>query len=299
MDASADSSALLDDAIVLAQTGACDGAVPLLEELVSRFPASAEAPTALFTWGQCLERFEDLDGASRRYEDLLESYPHAVEAPDARFRHGVLALVQGSYRAALADFRALRGGTPTERAILGVQLGTCHRGLGHPRRATRLLVAALEDLQAANESWYLAQAHVSLGDVLADAMERISMEVQGDRRQRKRLARRQDLFVRAEEHYRAAADTGFPLWGCAAGYKLAAMHEIQRDALLATPPPRWMDEDQIQVYRSTLAERTAGYTIAAADLYRQTLTFAAGSGVENRWTAAARDALDGLTPSPD
>lgn len=160
-------------------------------------------------------------------------------------------------------------------------------------------MTALEELQVSDEPWYLAQAHVALGDVLGDAMDGISMVVQGERRQRERLRRRTDLFGRAEEHYRAAADTGVPLWGCAAGYKLAAMHEAQRDALRATPPPRWMSGDQATVYQSSLTERTASYTTAAAGLYRQTLTFAASSGVENRWTEAAQRALDALVPPAD
>jgi len=290
---------LLAEALALAQSSACDGAVPMLEDLVARFPDSPEAPEALYAWAECLERGDDPDEAIRRYRELLDAYPDAGRARDARFRRGVLQLVQGAYRPALADFRSLRGTTPTERAILDVQRGACHRGLGHPRRATRLLVNALATLQDAEEPWYLAQAHVALGNVLAGAMAGISMEVQGERRQRDRLQQRLALFDRAEGHFRAAADSGVPLWGCAAGYELATLHLRQRDALRATPPPRWVDEGQAQVYRDSLFDRTASYTTAAADLYRQTLTFAATHGVENRWTEAAQDALDALGPTSD
>jgi len=290
---------LLHDAALLADSGACDGAVPLLQDLVALYPGSNEAPEALFVWARCLERLDDVEGAIRRYGDVLEAYPEAAQARDARFRRGVLLLVQQSPGPALADFRRLRGETPTERAILELQRGACHQGLGHDRRATRLLVGALQTLEGSDESWYLAQAHVALGDVLAGAMDRISMQVGSERRQRERLARRTSLFDRAAAHYEAAAATGIPLWGCAAGYKLAGMHERQRDALLATPPPRWLDEESARIYRSSLRERTDSYTEAAADLYRQTLTFAAGHGVRNRWTEATQQALDALTPPLD
>ena len=266
-------------------------------------PVAAE-PSAndLLIQGQWLEREDDLEGALETYDALLSGFQDATEARDARFRRGLTLAHLGRHPEAFPDFRLLRrrAGEGLERAILDIQLGSCHQALGRSRRATALVVPALESIEALEDdgslAWYRAQAHVVLGSVLGEGMDRISMDVASERVQRRRLARRVDLFDRAAAHYQVAIEHQQPLWACAAGFQLGWLHERQRAALLGTPAPRHLTDEQAAIYGEALEEVTAGHLTGAADIYRQLLTYAASVGVHNDWIDRARDRLEALGP---
>lgn len=299
---------LLADAVVLMETGACDGAVPLLEELVASHPRAREVPTALFDLGLCRERQGDLDSSLLAYGDVLHSHRRSTVFRDALFRRGLTHAALADPRRALADFSRLRrtgaARDQREKAVLRLQLGACHGALGRTARAARLVVQAQETLEQVDlhedpdAAWYLAQAHVVLGDLLADGMERVSLDTVDGDQQRERLARRLELFSQARDHYLATQSYDSPLWICAAGARLGQLYERAREDLLAAPPPSLLTEEQAALYHAELVRRTAEYLEAAAEVYRETLRFAAMARVDNRWVEQARLRLDELDVEP-
>jgi tetratricopeptide (TPR) repeat protein len=306
--ASEDASTLFAEAATLGETGACDAAIDLYDQIIERFPGSPEAPLAHYNAGLCHERAGDLDAALQRYAAVLDGYADRNAARDARFRHGLTLLAQGFPRDALRDFRRLERGSKAaperERAVLDAQIGSCLAALGRPQAATDRLVPALEFLQALDPledpdaAWYMAQIHVALGDILADAAAKLSLSTPDQDRQRERLERRIELVHEAGDHYRAAGTSNAPLWTCAAGFKLGRMLELLREDVLEAPAPRYLDEAQRDLYRATLEELTARYLLEALAIYRETVAFASMAGVENRWVDAARERLETLDLEP-
>lgn len=306
--ATEDASSLFAEAGTLGETGACDAAIDLYDQIVERYPQSPEAPLALYNAGLCHERAGDLDAALQRYAAVLAGYAHRETARDARFRHGLTLQAQGFPRDALRDFRRLERGaaaeTDREQAVLDAQIGSCLAALGRPVLATGRLVPALEILQALDPiedpdaAWYEAQIHVALGDILAGAAAAISLATPNQDLQRERLERRLELVRKAGDHYRAAGTSDAPLWTCAAGFKLGQMVEVLRQDVLEAPAPRYLDEAQRDLYLATLEEITTRYLLQALEIYRETVAFASMAGVENRWVDAARERLESLELEP-
>jgi len=299
---------LLGEAAILMETGACDGAIPLLEAVVDGHPGSPEAALALFDLGLCQERMGDLEAALAAYDRGVREPRRSPAFRDTLFRRGLTHLALDDPRPALADFNRLqrtgqaRGAR--EKAVLRLERGACLAALGRPARATRLTVGALEELVSVDldadpdVAWYRAQAHVVLGDLLADGMGRVSLDTADGELQRERLARRLELFGQARDHYLATQELQAPLWICAAGFRLGQLYERSREDLLAAPAPSLLTEDQAALYRAQLVRRTAAYLEEAASVYRETLRFAAMARVENRWVEGARSRLDELDVAP-
>lgn len=305
--------ALLTDAITLMETGACDAALPLFERIEVNHPDAPEVPVALYNRGLCHERLGDLAAADRVYSRIVARHRRSLPFPDALFRRGLARAALGDTRPAQRDFRRLRRRlagpagrltSPRERAVLDLQLGACQAALERPAAGTRLVLPALEVLETIDPvedpdvNWYVAQSHVVLGDILADGMQRVSLDTADGSLQRERLSRRLELFQEARDHYQSTLRYDAPLWICAAGYKLGRLHETSRDALLAAPSPSLLTDDQARLYRAELERRTADYLSTAAGLYRETLRFASMAHVDNRWVELARERLDRLEIDP-
>jgi len=291
---------------VLMETGHCVGAVELFDEVVAAAPGTEEAAEAHFLAGQCLEADDALQGAVERYGAALAERRCSAIAVDARFRRGLVRLALDEPHAALRDFRHLQRGraasTDLQRAKLELQLASCHHGLGRSRRATDLLLPALETLTEANAGaagegggaesvWYLAQAHVLAGDLIGEEMGRVSMDVPSVEEQRQRLDRRLELFEEARQHYRWVGHLSVPLWVCAAGYKLGQLYECQRIGVLQAPPPSFLSTGQQAAYDAQLRETLERWQEQAMAVYRDMLSFAAAAGVQNRWVDLAEDRL--------
>ncbi len=303
-----ETTAELAEALALMETGACDQALILFQALIDADPRAPRAAVALFDSGLCHERGEDLASALAAYSRVVQGHRRSPAFHDALFRRGLVHAALDEPRSAQRDFRRLRrlraARSAREQAVLELQLGACHAALDRPARATQRVLPALETLESVDlredpdAAWYLAQAHVVLGDVLADGMRDVSLDTSDGELQRRRLSRRLELFGEARGHYEATQLYDAPLWTCAAGYKLGRLHEENREDLLAAPVPGLLTEDQARLYRIELERRTAAFLTAAATLYRGTLEFAAMAHVENRWVDGARQRLDELELDP-
>jgi len=297
---------LIEEAYLLLEAGACDEAIQRCDEAVALAPRGDEAAQAHYLVGLCRESQGDLPAAVERYGDAIAAGRGTATAVDARFRRGLAWLTLEEPRRAQRDFRHLRNKgvaeLPVEVARLDLQLAACQRALGHDRRATDLLLPALDALTEANAGattadgdpqtvWYLAQAHVLAGDLIGAEMDRVSMDVPSVEEQRERLDRRVELFGEAEQHYRFAGHLASPLWVCAAGYKLGQLHERQRRGVLEAPPPAYLSAEQQRAYMDQLREIVDRWQEQAMAVYRDTLSYAASAGVENRWVDLAADRL--------
>jgi tetratricopeptide (TPR) repeat protein len=297
---------LLEEGRILMDTGACEAALVRFDDVAALAPRSDEAAQAHYLAGQCLERAGELETAVERFGNAMTAGRGSEVAVDARFRRGLAWLALDEPRKAQRDFRSLlRTGAPTsdlETAKLDLQLASCQHGLGRDRRATDLLLPALETLTAANAGaagvdadpevlWYLSQAHVLAGDLIAEEMDRVSMDVPTLEAQREGLKRRIELFEEAGQHYRWAGHLSSPLWVCAAGYQLGQLHERQRRGVLEAPAPDFLTAEQQAVYAAQLHETLGRWLDEAMAIYRDMLSFAAAAGVRNRWVDRAEERL--------
>lgn len=299
---------LLEEARVLVETGACDGAMPLLEQIISDHPGAEEAPAALYEAGRCFEASRDPGAAVGSYERILTDYRRSPEATDASFRLGTIFATNHQHRDALALFRSLRrqgvAVTDREQAELALQIGTSLSALGRERPAIREIVPALEILDGIDVredpevSVYRSQAHVVLGDLAARAMQDISMATPNASKQRERLQQRAAAMEIASGHYRAAVDDRAVYWSCAAGFKMGQLNENQYHGVLAAPAPRGLDDEQSRIFVESLQDAAVKFLVAARQTYLDTQEFASRMGASNEWTELAVDRLETMDLEP-
>jgi soluble lytic murein transglycosylase-like protein/outer membrane protein assembly factor BamD (BamD/ComL family) len=90
-------------------------AIPILEEIVRDFPASAEAPVALYRIGNILWNRNDNSQALGYFTRLTKNYPNGPEADRAQFATGDILESQGKSNEAVALYRSLPKKYPNSR----------------------------------------------------------------------------------------------------------------------------------------------------------------------------------------
>jgi len=115
-----------------------DAGLAALEDVAARFPASEEAPAALFELAERLSERGDTDAALGRYRALLERYPQSDRAAPARYGAAWTAYAAGRFDDAADGLAVLLGArdAPDELVLAALELSLfCCRELGRPDEA--------------------------------------------------------------------------------------------------------------------------------------------------------------------
>ena len=217
--------AILDEANDLKDGDACDGAVPLYDEVISR--ADADAPIrgyALYNRAVCEELLDSPDAARRTYGEVLAG-PRTWEVRrDALFRRGLLEVLrEGDLRGALRDLRlARKGATPLDAAIVDLQVARASFLLRRPQKAARLVARAAAVIESARDEdadrrgtpldWYVGEAAALRGDLWLRAGAAVPLTVRGAGRVTKRIEKRAAFLESAQSFYVLAIEAGRAPW---------------------------------------------------------------------------------------
>lgn len=257
--------AMLQEANDLKDGDACDGAVPLYDEVIARAEIGTPAwGWALYNRGVCHEELGDPQSAAATYTALIDDGTDAALVSDARFRRGLLVIVHGGdTSAARTDFRAAaRGRRGVDRAILDIQFGRLDLDAGRPRAAARRAATAARVLDAEREEnpdrrggrfdWFGAQVALLQGDIWLDAAARVSLRLKGPVRVTKRITRRAEYLGNAETFYVRAIGLGCAPWSQEALLQLGNGYRAAAEALAAL-----LDEARTSPGGPSEAERLA------------------------------------------
>jgi soluble lytic murein transglycosylase len=132
----------------------------LYEKLLQRFPASREAPQALYALGRIRQEARDYDGAHARYSELATRFPDSPLALEARWRSGWAHWLAGDDARAAAELGTLASATSGhERVAAEYWEARALERMNDPRSQDRMLHVA----ERHGQTYYGALMRARLG----------------------------------------------------------------------------------------------------------------------------------------
>jgi len=141
--------------------------------------------------------------------------------------------------------------------------------------------------------YYAAKARYMQGEAVLEKYE--SVKIEGDVKQLKqRLKQKSELLKKAAETFLGTAEMGVAEWTTAALYQIGFTYESFSKALLGSPPPEKLSEQEREIYRQSIDEFVVPIEERSLEAYESGWQKAIELGIFNSWTAKMREALGRL-----
>ncbi|HET7539216.1 MAG TPA: tetratricopeptide repeat protein [Polyangiaceae bacterium] len=141
--------------------------------------------------------------------------------------------------------------------------------------------------------YYAAKARYMQGEAVLAKYEAVKIE--GDVKQLKqRLKQKSELLKKAAETFLGTAEMGVAEWTTAALYQIGFTYESFSKALLNSPPPDKLSEEEKELYKQSIDEFVVPIEERSLEAYESGWQKAIELGIFNSWTAKMRDALGRL-----
>jgi tetratricopeptide (TPR) repeat protein len=276
----------IEEAVSLRRVGAFDAARDMLEE------ASREPGTWLgqieYQQGILYETTEQWDKAIAVYTRISErDDPHWAVAQDARFRLAYCMEEVGRHKEAIRIVKELRTDgdwTMDDERTMALQQGIVEIRAGRERRGIRRVLAAL-DSQPDARTWVRAKARLALVRVQLDTAANI--EIKGDKKAARRLARRDELMTMAEKQAIAMFKLGEPEFALEGLLLLGDAYVDLYDDMLEYPPPRSVGPEARDQYREIVRQKAQILLTKAYNRYDEGVRVAA----RTQWVGSVTDRL--------
>jgi TolA-binding protein len=145
----------------------------------------------------------------------------------------------------------------------------------------------------ARGKYYAAKARYLQGEAYLVRFDAVKIE--GSVKQLKdRLRQKSELLKKAAEAFLSTAEMGVAEWTTAALYQIGSTYESFSKALLASPPPDSLGEEEKEVYRQSIEEFVIPIEERSLEAYESGWQKALDLGIFNAWTAKMREALGRL-----
>jgi cellulose synthase operon protein C len=141
--------------------------------------------------------------------------------------------------------------------------------------------------------YYAAKARYMQGEAVLAKYEAVKIE--GDVKQLKqRLKQKSELLKKAAETFLSTAEMGVAEWTTAALYQIGFTYESFSKALLGSPPPDKLSDQEKEIYKQSIDEFVVPIEERSLEAYESGWQKAIELGIFNSWTAKMRDALGRL-----
>jgi tetratricopeptide (TPR) repeat protein len=141
--------------------------------------------------------------------------------------------------------------------------------------------------------YYAAKARYMQGEAVLAKYEAVKIE--GDVKQLKaRLKQKSELLKKAAETFLSTAEMGVAEWTTASLYQIGFTYESFSKALLGSPPPDKLNDQEKEVYRESIDEFVVPIEERSLEAYESGWKKAIELGIFNSWTAKMREALGRL-----
>jgi tetratricopeptide (TPR) repeat protein len=202
-----------------------------------------------------------------------------AEAAELYDRYARSARSVGSQIEALVRLAAVRG--PDERAAAAAL-----------DRALQVYTLRKQQVDERGR-YYAAKARYMQGEAILKRFQDVKIE--GDVKQLKeRLKRKTELLKKAAEAFLSTAEIGAAEWTTAALYQIGVAYESFSKALLSSPPPDNLTEQEKELYREAIDEFVVPIEERSLEAYESGWRKAIELGIFNSWTARMREALGRL-----
>jgi tetratricopeptide (TPR) repeat protein len=262
-------------------------------------------PAALYDAGLAYQRTSQWSLALERFRALEKGWTGA-DTVEASFRVAECLYHLGELGDAWAKLDALSARTDlvandVVRAL--VQRGVVELEQGHGPQAEASLRRALAAYEAARgdpklDEYFAAQAEYYLGEVYRTWF--LALPLDPSRAEgaalEDQLRAKAEMLVSARTHYLRAVRYHDDAWAVSSGIKVAELYDALRVQLLEAPLPAGLTEEQGQVYRDELRKDPKLRVLLAKAVteYRDSLAYAAATGVDVKYLADAKAALERL-----
>jgi len=141
--------------------------------------------------------------------------------------------------------------------------------------------------------YYAAKARYMQGEAILQRFQDVKIE--GDVKQLKeRLKKKAELLKKAAEAFLSTAELGAAEWTTAALYQIGVTYESFSKALLTSPPPDNLSEQEKELYKESIDEFVVPIEERSLEAYESGWRKAVELGIFNSWTAKMREALGRL-----
>lgn len=273
-------------------------AIGLYRQIVSEFPDSQYAPTALFNIAAVLDAQGDLTATIAALEELVDKYPQSRASIDGQL-----------YIAALhADHRQWReAATVLDAALARPNLTFADRVEAFARRGyieleQRDFDKADASLEAALAAWrkapriddpyYIAMAHYYRGELVHQRFLAAPVRTAaGDDAMVADLDAKRALAVQAYDRWKDSLAFKQAYWATAAGYQMSQIFEELWEAHVRAPYPQTMSADARALYVADVHHKVRVDLEKALEGHRMNLELARAYGVDTPWSqGSARQA---------
>jgi cellulose synthase operon protein C len=282
-----------------------------LETLIHEHPDGRYTRDARLQIATAWEKAGDKEHAAAAYLAYSDAYPKSHDAGDAQLKAADLTEAAGHPdKAEALRFDYIRRHPEDEVAAMEILEKAARRELAatdatHPTSAL-LVTPATKVHKAAPAQTRLAEylQHAAKRPDLASlslvAEVRFRLAVETDSAARlvvlrqplmKSLAARQKLLDSTLVRYRRCIETGDAGWGHAAAYRMGDALVAFGTALENSQPPADLKGDDLRAYRMVLRRKSAVFGERAEEVWSDLLRRQTGHKDDDRWTAAAKDAL--------
>jgi cellulose synthase operon protein C len=141
--------------------------------------------------------------------------------------------------------------------------------------------------------YYAAKARYMQGEAVLARYEAVKIE--GDVKQLKaRLKQKSELLKKAAETFLSTAEMGVAEWTTASLYQIGFTYESFSKALLGSPPPDKLSDQEKELYKESIDEFVVPIEERSLEAYESGWQKAIELGIFNSWTAKMREALGRL-----
>jgi tetratricopeptide (TPR) repeat protein len=286
-----DAEELFEQGGAALSAGRQDEAVRFYDKLLTKFPTSHYARSALYNRGLAYTEKKEWQKAIDSFRELAEKHADHADAKDALFQLGACFAELENWPTSIEIFVRLldRKDLTADDRIEAI----ARRGFGQFRlndldQAERTFRSALafRDQILTQErlatDFFLAFSQYHLGQITHERFRRSPIrlpEAQMDRD----LEEKAGLLLKAQRAYIDTIKYGNPGWASAAGFQVGSLYEELYQAFVGAPVPTELDREARQVYLEELHKKIRILLEKSMRWYRENLLMVERLGVQTDW----------------
>ncbi len=285
---------LFKEANAAAKAGETERAVGIYRRLVTEFPESNYAPTALFNIAAIYDGRRDLPATIAVLRELVKAYPTTRESIDGHLYIAALYSEHSQYPEALTtiDEITTRGNlTYADLIEAFARRGYILIELHRYEDAEVALDTALADFRkvtSLQDTYYIAMASYYRGELAHRRFTETPVRLPDDQLIAD-LETKRIHAVKAYDFWRASLQFKQPYWATASGYQMSQIFVELWEAHVTAPYPKRIDTATRPTYVREVHDRVREHLEKALEGHRMNVELAKAYGVETDWSRASAE----------
>lgn len=289
-----DARGLLDRGNAAMAEDRYDDAIVQYEKLLTIFPDSQLAPSAVYNIGLAYEGKSDYDAAIEQYRILARNGKLGKEAIDAHLRiGGILAEVKrwADSAQALREVLARTDLTHSNKIEAMARLGYVsleQKDYTNAESVLRDAIKYYDKLTSGLDSnYFIAMSYYYLAQIPHRQFRAWPMRLP-DEQLKKDFAHKTNLVQLAYDRYVAAVQIQHAYWATASAYQLSQIYKEFWDDIMLAPIPDQLDEEAKEIYRRELHGQVRVLLEKAVDGHSKNVELAEAYRTDTPWSEASR-----------